>query len=277
MKPQLLPATRYSKSETLQIKKKLDDFYCTVGDYSAFVTPSDQVHCWEHIAIRLRELIKFKQKVRVLEVGAGKSGFGTYLVREGLRHHCIWIAQDVTHQNSAWLTENADGFAFGDVDSTLMPEQFDIVFSTFVLEHVVDPNAHLEQLARLLNRQYGTLFIFCPRYDFPGYLPPSSRHLSRRVQLGFAVSSCFARLKTMFTGIPAFLVQNDLAAFHLPFFTDADAVHWASSVDLKKWAQKKGAYFLQLKIGKPRRFSKEWIVKRLLTAAVSIQFDGRTQ
>jgi len=272
MKPQLVSATRYSPSALLQIKDRLDNFYGTVEDYSAFATPSNQTHCWEHIAVRIRELVKSGLKVRILEIGAGKSGFGNYLVQEGLRAHCFWTAQDVTQQNSAWLNTYADEVMFGDIDPGVVRDKYDIVFSTFVLEHVVDPVEHLNRLQAVLSPSHGTLFIFCPRYDFPGYLTPSSRHLNAVVRLQFMASSCAARIKTLVFGRPAFLVQNDLAAFYLPFFTDADAVHWVSAIDLKKWALHKKGICRHLKVGKPKLLSKDWIVKRLLTVAVSIQF-----
>ena len=83
----------------------------------------------------------------------------------------------------------------------------------------------------------------------------------------------FSRLATLLTGSPAFLVQTDLAAFHQPFFTDADAVHWASEFDLKSWARSHKAASRSLKLGTPRFPSKDWVVKRLLTIGIAITFD----
>ena len=274
MKPQLLSAINCDAQILRQLKNKLDAFYSTVSDYSAFETPSEQAHCWEHVADKIRALTKNDGQVKVLEIGAGRSGFGQHLSDKGLRNACVWTAQDVTRQNAAWLETNADHVIFGDIESAAIDDSYHIVFSTFVLEHVVEPAFHLNTLAGLVKKEQGTLFIFCPRYDFPGYLVPSSRHLSKLIRLQFMTYSFISRIKTMVTGNPVFLIQTDLAAFHQPFFTDADAVHWASLLDLRCFARQQGAVFNTLKIGNPTFPSKDWIVKRLLTTGASIQFGA---
>jgi len=273
MKPQLLSVTDCDAQILQQIKARLDEFYSTVSDYSAFETPSEQIHCWTHIADRIRQLAAAGEQVKILEIGAGRSGFGHFLSDQGLRKICIWTAQDVTRQNAEWLEANADKVIFGDIETSPIKGVYDIVFSTFVLEHVVNPLVHLGSLASLVKTAHGTLFIFCPRYDFPGYLTPSSRHLTKFIRLKFLLYSLMSRVKTIVTGKPAFLIQTDLAAFYQPFFTDADAIHWASLYDLKYFARKQGAVFNILKIGNPKFPSKDWIVKRLLTVGVSIQFE----
>ena len=273
MTPQLVPASRCNPDVLVKLKGQLDDFYGSVTDYSAFATPSEQVHCWTHIAQHIRAHASTTKKFRILEVGAGMSGFGTYLSDQNLRHRCTWIAQDVTTQNRTWLEKNADEVLIGHVDSLNLHGSYDIVFSTFVLEHVVNPESHLNTLARLVRPSKGTIFIFCPRYDFPGYATPSCRHLGVSKRLWFMCQGLFSRTATILTGSPAFLVQTDLAAFHLPFFTDADAVHWASAIDLKRWARSHKASSRSLKLGDPRFPSKDWIVKRLLTIGIAIAFD----
>ncbi|HTN93490.1 MAG TPA: methyltransferase domain-containing protein [Gallionella sp.] len=274
LKPQLISVTHCDEKSLRHIKSRLDEFYRTVSDYSAFSTPSDQINCWTHIAEHIRKLSATGKVVTILEVGAGRSGFGNFISAQGLRKFCIWTAQDVTRQNSEWLEKNADKVVFGDIESASIDVTYDIVFSTFVLEHVVNPLAHLDRLASLVQPSHGTIFIFSPRYDFPGYLSPSSRHLAKGIRFKFMLFSSMARIKTIFTKQPAFLIQTDLAAFHQPFFTDADAVHWVSLYDLKSWARSKRAIFNTLKIGSPRFLSKDWIVKRFLTNGIAIQFDA---
>jgi 2-polyprenyl-3-methyl-5-hydroxy-6-metoxy-1,4-benzoquinol methylase len=274
MKPQLLPVIDCNAIILKQIKTRLDEFYSTVSDYSAFESPSEQIQCWTHIADRIRQLTAAGEQVRILEIGAGRSGFGDFLLDQGLRKYCIWTAQDVTRQNAEWLEANADKVIFGDIETSPIEGAYDIVFSTFVLEHVVNPLVHLNSLANLVKGSHGTLFIFCPRYDFPGYLTPSSRHLTKFVRLKFLLYSLMGRIKTIVTGKPAFLIQTDLAAFYQSFFTDADAIHWASLYDLKCFARHQGATLNILKIGNPKFPSKDWIVKRLLTVGVSIQFES---
>jgi len=268
---QLKPEHSWSPNELKEIKSRLDEYYDKVDDYTAFLTPSAQDHCWSHVGTEIRRrLVGSSQPIKVLEIGAGKSGFGLWLDQQGLRQSVLWSAQDVTQQNTAWLNEQTNDFIVGDLNNVDGQNCFDIIFSTYVLEHVTEPSAHLARLFELL-RTDGSLFIFSPRYDLPGYLCPSSRHLNSIGRLGMFFQQQIHRIQSFIKKQPSFLIQSDLAAFHGPFFTDADAVHWVSLFDLKYWATVLGASFKTIKLGTPRFASKDWIVKRLLTCAVEIR------
>jgi 2-polyprenyl-3-methyl-5-hydroxy-6-metoxy-1,4-benzoquinol methylase len=273
-KVQLLPEARLAPSEKRELRERLDQFYRKVPDYTAFHSASGQEHCWAPIGLELSRRLAApsgaSDPLRVLEVGAGRSGFGAWLESSGLRAAVHWTTQDVTDQNRVWLLEQADEFVLGDVSAVSPPTSFDVIFSTYVLEHTTDPTAHLDALRALL-RPGGSMFLFCPRYDVPGYLCPSSRHLGivGRVRLVFDMLR--ARLASLLSGTPAFLIQTDLAAFYGPFFTDADAVHWVSLTDLRLWARRSGLSMRRLRIGHPRVGTKDWIVKRWLTCAVELQ------
>jgi 2-polyprenyl-3-methyl-5-hydroxy-6-metoxy-1,4-benzoquinol methylase len=265
----LMPANRKK-----ELRQRLDAFYEQVSDYAAFSQPSEQTNCWEYIANELARRAKPNcegaPKIRVLEVGAGRSGFGAWLATRDIRNSIHWSAQDVTRQNEQWLREQADEVIIGDVSIIDRQSCFDIIFSTYVLEHISDPRKHLETLQGLL-ADGGSLFIICPRYDMPGYLNPSCRHLGRIAQLEILVATSIYRLRSFLTKQPAFLIQTDLAAFHGPFFTDADAVHWVSEIDLRIWAAHRSLKIKRLAIGHARVGSKNWIIRRFLTCAIELQ------
>lgn len=267
----LKPEHSWSTNELNAIRSRLDEYYGRVDDYTAFLTPSAQDHCWSHVGTEIRRcLAGSSQVIKVLEIGAGKSGFGLWLDQQGLRQAVHWTAQDVTEQNAAWLKEHTNDFIIGDVNNIDDQNSFDVIFSTYVLEHVTEPSAHLARLFELLSKG-GSLFIFSPRYDFPGYFCPSSRHLNAIGRLRMLFHQQIYRIQSFVKKQPSFLIQSDLAAFHGPFFTDADAVHWVSLFDLKYWANELGANFKKLTLGSPSFASKDWIVKRWLTCAVEIR------
>ncbi len=272
MKIQLIQEAKMSFLEKQELRQQLDQYYNNVNDYLAFVSVSHQVECWVHVENEIQQKVKENQgkKINVLEIGAGRSGFGEWLKKRGSRDNLSYWVQDVTSQNATCLESQADHIVFGDVSEIPSKNCFEIVFSTYVLEHVTNPTQHLDQLYKLLCNQ-GSLFIFCPRYDMPGYLCPSSRHLSWFTRLNFEVRWSIARCTSLIKRRPAFLIQTDLAAFHRPFFLDADAVHWVSLLDLKLWARKKGARINKLKIGNAKPGSKNWVVKRWLTCALEIR------
>ena len=269
MRARLLPEAKMSISEKLTLRRQLDEYYQKVSDYVAFSEASNQSGCWVHIENEIQRLQKNNKAVEILEIGAGRSGFGKWLQTRGLRNKVYWSAQDVTIQNLDWLESQANQVFYNDVSEITSHNNFDIVFSTYVLEHITDPPVHLEYLYGLL-RPGGSLFIFCPRYDVPGYLCPSSRHLSWHVRLKFEIRWVLARCRSLWNHQPSFLLQTDLAAFHESYFVDADAIHWVSLLDLKFWAQSKGTRAQQLKIEVTTVSVKEWIVKRLLTCSIRI-------
>jgi SAM-dependent methyltransferase len=272
MKAQLIPEAKLSVLEKQTLRCQLDEFYGKVSDYIAFEQASHQTIAWSNIRAKIDDRLQKKggDIVMILEIGAGRSGFGEWLKEQGLRDRVRWSTQDVTTQNARWLDSQADEIFYGDVSEIPATAQFDIVFSTYVLEHVTDPAIHLNYLHSFL-RPDGSLFIFCPRYDLPGYFCPSSRHLNWFTRLGFGLQWGGGRLNSLVSGRPTFLIQTDLAAFHQPFFIDADAVHWVSLLDLKQWTRSKGAMIRSLQYGSPKSWSKDWIVKRFLTCAVEIR------
>ena len=141
------------------------------------------------------------------------------------------------------------------------------------VEHVTDPAQHLDVLWSLVSATpgaEGSLFLFSPRYDLPGYLCPSARHLPAWVRLRFLLAASLWRLASLITRQPQFLIQTDLAAFHRPFYLDSDAVHWVSLIDLKLWASTHFGRCESLRVGSLEVFSKNWIIKRFCTAAVKI-------
>jgi len=274
MKAQLLPYQKLSKEAHRDLREQLDQFYSAAPEYTAFQAPSDQRNCWEHVINCMRERLGGKSRLRILEVGAGRTGFPRYLAEKNLRSAVEFHAHDVTRYNEDWLRGEADESFFGDILSTSLPGGYDIIFSTYVLEHVTDPATHLEKIWNLLSED-ADLFIFSPRYDLPGYLCPSARHLPRLAKLKFATRAGWARLVAFFLRKPQFLIQTDLAAFHEPFYLDSDAVHWVSLRDLKIWAASHNASFITRPIGVPDFPSKDWLIKRLCTVAVQITKRGQ--
>jgi len=184
------------------LRARLDAFYRTTDDYEAFQNRSWHPNLWSFV---VDEVARLKNKTcRILEIGAGRTGFAEYLRQRGVSAH--FTAQDVTQKNEIYLKEEADDVVIGPLPS--ITGVFDIIFSTFVLEHTTDPVAALETSWRLLNPG-GKLFIFCPRYDAPFYLSPSADHYSGVARAGIALRLAVARLRALVTRKARFLVHTD--------------------------------------------------------------------
>lgn len=218
----------------MELASRLKLFYDSTSNYGAFHTPSGQTALWRYVAeaTRRMRLQSPDRKVRILEAGAGRSGLAGYFRDEGLRGVVMLHAQDVTRANENWLKDEFDAVTVGDIAE--VPGEFDVVLSSYVLEHVTKPREFLDNLWGCVAAG-GGLFLVCPRYDAPFYLPRSSDHLSVIRRTILALQLLTRRLRTCVTRRPAWLVHNDPAVFHLPFFRDRDAVHWVSWFDLRAY------------------------------------------
>jgi len=221
-----------SKEERETLAERLRKFYDSTSDYVVFQNPSQHEQPWEFLVQEARERIRRdgEKRVRILEVGAGRSGLARYLSAQNLREKVYLHAQDVTLANQGWLKEEFNEVTIGDLKE--VKGSFDLVISTYVFEHTVDPAGFLKAMWER-TVPGGVIYLFCPRYDLPFYLPRAADHLGVTSKLIIGVYVQWRRLWTRITSRPAWLVQKDPAVFHLPFFRDRDAVHWASWWDIR--------------------------------------------
>lgn len=211
-----------------ELERGLRAFYSSVDKYEAFQGDNWKPEFWAPVRSVI-EAYPSQYACKVLEVGAGKTGFTRYLGR--LRDRVEFHAQDIVDRNGEYLTSVADKVWFCEV--TDIRESYDVVLGTFVYEHMTRPRATLNHLLTLI-RPGGSVFLASPRYDFPGYFGRSARHLPSATQLAIALHLTFRRLRVLLGGPPLFLIHFDPAVFHCPWFRDADAVHWPSLYDLKR-------------------------------------------
>ena len=213
----------------LELRQWLDDFYTHTKDYSTFVDPQDKPEFWEPIMDAVLQRLADVGKCHILEFGAGRTGFGRYL--ESLRDKVSFEVQDVTPQNEEALRSQADNVHIGDILD--IDHQFDVIFSTFVWEHITNPREVLSHLLNILKPD-GSLIMAAPRYDFPFYVSPSLRHYSLPKQVLISLRLWGKRIRVLLGGRPDFLIHTDPALLHLPWYRDADAIHMVSAFDLKR-------------------------------------------
>jgi len=240
----------------------MDSFYQSTQNYSAFQKTSELPDQWRYVREAILAVLKQKPICRILEIGSGRSGFGEFV--QDLKPALHYTAQDVTRANADHLWKTADAVHVG--SAAQLEGEFDVIFSTFVLEHISDPRQTLEHLFSLLPRG-GKLFIFCPRYDVPFYLSHSADHYSIARRFGISVALVFVRLWALLSRRALFLIHTDPAVFYLPFFRDRDAIHWTSLWDLQSFFHGRGS-MRRLKMKSANM--KDWIVKNLLQISVEI-------
>jgi len=224
-----LPVAREDHPDAARLRERLDAFYRSTGEYLAFGSRSDQSPCWHPVLARIRgRTAAGDGPLRVLEFGCGWSGFPAALGE--LRPKVRLTLQDVTDRHRERLAPEIDAFHHGDLATLAGP--FDVILSTYAWEHVSNPAATFRTLCRLL-APGGSLFLFGPRYDVPGYLPPSVRKAPRATRLAAHAWLPIARLRARLTGEPGWWIHYEPAVFHAKdWYPDADAIHWVSRADL---------------------------------------------
>lgn len=253
--------------QAVQIGLRMARYYQTEATYSAFTHVSELPEQWQHVRAAILAVLQKRSVCRVLEIGAGRSGFAASM--QDCRASLHYTAQDITPCTVDYLQGVADAVHIGPVVG-MGEERFDVIFSTFVFEHVGDPRRTLEKLFALLEPG-GSLFLFCPRYDAPFYLSHSADHYGVVRRAGISLFLLGARLWTRVSGRPMFFVHTDPALFHLPWGRDRDAIHWVSLYDVQALFRGRGRVeWLQL----PSWSMKDRIVKTLLQLNVCITRNG---
>ena len=235
------------------LESRMLEFYRQSASYLPFAEESCQPELWEVVLSKARDICA-RGECRILEVGSGRSGFHRALTAAGLNGRAHYTAHDVTPANESFLREHADAVLIG--DPLAIAEPFDIVFHSFVLEHVSRPKAFLQHLFATV--RLGGFHIFsCPRYDVPGILPPSARHLSIRARAAFHLVT----LQRLLFRRPQFPLLEDPAIFHIPYRRDRDAIHCVALSDILR---------LHTGVATVDRFKvpayslRDWAVKRLM-------------
>ncbi|MCU0515830.1 MAG: methyltransferase domain-containing protein [Oscillatoria sp. Prado101] len=250
----------------IELRKRLDAFYESTREYTAFHQPNSKPEFWKPIKAAVEECLVRQGQCRILEFGAGRTGFGDYL--GDIRHKVIFDVQDITALNREYLSKEADNVFICDIQ--IIKHSYDIIFSTFVWEHITTPREALDLLLNLLNPG-GSIFIASPRYDFPFYLSPSARHRSRFERFKIGVWLSYRRLKVILGGQPDFLIHLDPSLFYSSCFRDSDAIHWVSIWDLKRFLKSRNfkAHALPLKA----QGIKAWFWQKFLLLFVRISKD----
>ncbi len=257
-----------------ELRRRLNALHVRVYSTASMGNPSDNSYFWGTLLTAIHEIVVRRGTCRLLEFGAGYTGIAEFLRRHALRGKVVLTLHDVFSANSEWLASQADSVVFGPVPE--IRGEFDVIVSSFVLEHMTDPSASLAALWRCL-APGGSIHIVCPRYDFPFYLPPACDHLSFFGWVGLSFAILVRRIRARLMRRPAFLLLNDASAFYLPYSRDRDAVHLVSLHDLELFFANRGAKLRRYRVSWPRALRdlltpgglKGWFVERRLLLAVS--------
>jgi SAM-dependent methyltransferase len=231
MKMAILAKSESGDARLVSLKEKLARFYLGNAEYYEHAEGTKDF-IYEPMLDRLLKMSNAKRPLRVLELGAGRTSFPAFVRDAGCAVNIEFTAYDVNRSNVEFYHQHNIQFIIGDLIEVASWGPYDFIFSTFVYEHLVEPQDFLAQMCRNLAPD-GKFLIVCPKYVFPGYVPPALRWLplwrQHRLTCFLALSNFRARI----TGHPNFWICVDPAVLRLPFRRDYDAVHMVSATDLR--------------------------------------------
>ena len=169
---------------------------------------------------------------RVLELGAGRTSFPRFLREHKTGIQIDLIAHDINETNVDYYAQNSIKFVVGDWPQIKAEGPFDLCFSSFVYEHLVEPHNFLKGMIENLTPT-GKIVIVCPKYIVPGYVPPAIRWLPLWKQ---HLLTCYLSLSNMLTKITKrcnFWICVEPTIIRRPYRRDYDAVHMVSTEDVR--------------------------------------------
>jgi len=271
----IAPSRRIPPHQLNALEARMQAYYAAVPDYPAFHATSEHPLEWGQVLAELRKRRASQSPLAILEFGAGRSGFPTWL-RQQLESAAASISvsitcQDVTATNRTHLQQVADAVVISPLQESVLPQfSFDIIFSTHCFEHVARPEQLLHTLTGLL-KPGGSLLLFAPRYDLPLYLSPSAGDLSVPQRLLLSLRLLAIRLISRLRGTPAFVLDTKPACLDRPFRRDADAIHWVSSHDLHLFASRHGLAITELNVSRHAPpLSKQWLIDQFGKLAIRL-------
>ena len=246
--------TELDDEDILELELKLEEFYKNTTDYTVYEKMTWRPNYWAEV---LRQLEKTGAKPgRILEIGAAKSGFGEYLKCRGKEHEIAF--QDITNRCRDHLSSYSNELYFCPVEE-LHCEKFDIVFHSYVFEHISRPRAFLNAVENLLT-EGGRHIIESPRYDLFIYIPPSLRHLRTREKIAYILEGVMGNR-------PPFSIVKSPGILCRPYRRDLDAVHIVTLENMKAYARKKDLCLEEIQLSKKsdiRSFVKEKISMQIV-------------
>ena len=227
---QISDSEQAAEDQVQDLSDRLKQFYNSYEDYPVFITTPD------HTGWYVSFLDYIKPGDTILELGAGKTTFGDFA--KSHKQEIEFHTQDITDINSQWLSEHSDKAWICDIDQ-INECKYDLIFSTFVIEHLVEPEKFLEAVDKLL-KPGGIHIVLGPNYDYPGYLCPSLRHYNNVKKFLICIYLTLFNIARLFRKKAVFLVNYDPAVLHCSWYRDADACHIVSRMGMRKWFKANG-------------------------------------
>jgi ubiquinone/menaquinone biosynthesis C-methylase UbiE len=205
---------------------------------------------------------------RVLDVGCGTCRNAVFLGGRAKYIGCDLSGRAL--QIAAETLPEGAASAFVQAESHILPfrdDSFDVVISTYALEHFVYPESSLAEMWRVC-KPGGRVIVISPAYDDPRVLPPSTTHWSRPARGWLMATQAVRQLVRHVRPSHTFFAQvSRPRIFEDAFSSDFDAVHLVSAREVGNTFRRRGAEILFERRRAPRPGSGGGIARSLRETA----------
>lgn len=234
---------------------------------------SDEVASGSHQRARAASFVP--EGSRTLDVACGSAANAQWLKPRG-----EYFGSDISQLGLRRVQQNelrlvcadAEGLPFAD-------ESFDVVMSTYALEHCVRPLQMLQEMSRVVRRG-GRVILLGPSWDLPFWFPNSlrSKVATPSWRLFYTLKRTLGQFGGWLLGRLPFLMVEDPDALSAPFVYDSDAIYVVWSYEVIRQMKRMGLHLVHGEVDDQLLgFNPAMrVVKRLLYRLPPYQFAGST-
>ncbi len=240
----------------IELNKRLAGFYNAQEAKSYFDRAESDNESWDgkpyHEAIRSA----MKPGMEVLELGCGSGHAVSNIQDREVKYTGVDWSQGQVERNRQRYGEAARFIDASLYEVPLPDGTFDLVFSTYVLEHLVWPHRFLDEALRL-TKPGGQLIILCPEFRHEHRIP-SLRYTSRvaplkdKIRSGHVIDTLLHAWRR-YGSFPAtirkhyprrrfpFLINLEPSCLEGPYYPDNDAVYFVDQDEVRAYLHSRGA------------------------------------
>lgn len=239
-----------NKQKLIELSNKMSTYYTNNSVYYSDISDSEYLWTDENYLTHRKILERAKNSEKILEIGCGESPILKFNPELMPKYSGIDFSPKIIANNQKRFPKATFKTISNPRHYNYPDAYFDLIFSVFVLEHIVFPKKFLDECMRML-KPGGEVIILAPNYLDNGFLPSqqiadgltTGRRLLKKGRLFDALRATWYnkflipnKCKKLAKNIPGFYINvNPLCFKTNAFEPDVDAVYVVSDKEIEMY------------------------------------------
>lgn len=239
-----------NNQKLVQLSNKMSDYYTNNSVYYSDISDSEFLWTDKNYLTHKAILERAVNSEKILEIGCGESSILKFNPQLMHKYSGIDFSPKIIAKNQKRFPEAAFKTITNPMEYDYPDAHFDLIFSVFVLEHIVFPKKFLDECMRML-KPGGEIIILAPNYLDNGFLPSqqiaegltTGRRLLKKGRLLGALRATWYNkflipnmCKKLGKNIPGFYININPICFKTnDFEPDVDAVYVVSEKEIEMY------------------------------------------